>query len=98
MLKESLCLNENSNTAKEDFFKRINSIKTDGTRKEGNKIFNEVTNISQNLCLNQEQKELASLLGLSQETIREMIDSRWGEYAMTMLTHEKYQKSAGKGE
>ncbi|MDY3109097.1 MAG: RAMP superfamily CRISPR-associated protein [Lachnospiraceae bacterium] len=98
MLKESLSINENSQTAKEDFFKRINSIKTDGARKEGNKIFDAVTNMSKSLCLNQEQKELASLLGLSQEMIQEMIDSRWGEYAMTMLTHEKYQKSAGKGE
>ena len=98
MLKESLSLNENSQTAKEDFSRRINSIKTDGARKEGNKIFNAVTNMSKNLSLNQEQRELASLIGLSKELIQEMIDSRWGEYAMTMLTHEKYQKSAGKGE
>lgn len=98
MLKESLSLNKNSKTAKEDFLKRINSIKTDRAREEGKKVFNVVTNISKNLCLNQEQEELASLLGLSQEMICEIIDSRWGEYAMTMLIREKYQKSAGKGE
>ena len=97
MLKESLSLNKNSKTAKEDFLKRINSIKTDRAREEGKKVFKVVTNISKNLCLNQEQEELASLLGLSQEMICEIIDSRWREYAMTMLIREKYQKSAEKG-
>ncbi len=98
MLKESLCLNEDSHKAKADFYKRINSIKSDGTRKEGNKIYGAITTMPKDLPLNREQRKLASLLGVSQERLQELLEPRWGEYAMTILVLNKYQKSAGKGE
>ena len=95
MLKESLSENPTDpDAAKEDFRNRIESIKTDSVRNEGEKIYKKVTNLK--VPEGVLENELAYMLGYQNgvRDLRGKIGKHWGEYAMVILTLQKYEKSA----
>lgn len=96
MLKESIAANSKPDIVKNDFWNRIESIKTKSTRDKAKEIYNKVTNLE--LDLTRDEELLGKYLELDDASILSLLTERWTEYAMTVLTLQKYEKSARKGE
>lgn len=97
MLKESM----NKPNAKSEFEKRIRSFKRADVEKEGEKIYKYITfsgeDFEKDYSLSKEQEELKGALGMSDDDVKALIQERWTEYAMTVLTIQKYMKTEKKG-
>ncbi len=95
MLMESLDMHDDPKASFEEFKNRIGSIKTEDTRKQGERLYKRVERIfnindrkisdSASDCANK-----LRLLGIDEEEIVNILRSRWPEYVYAVLTNRKY--------
>lgn len=97
MLKESM----NTEDVQHEFQKRIESFKRVGVEKEGEKIYKYITfsgkDFERDYSISKEQTELRDRLGLTDDDVKALLKERWTEFAMTVLTNQKYMKAEKKG-
>lgn len=100
MLRESMACENNPEKAFNEFGKRIESVKTDSTREEGQKLLKRLgqADMNKNWCLsdNSDFMTIDGMLSddLKQSGMKEQIDERkkrWEEYVMAVLTDRKYK-------
>lgn len=103
MLKESLESSASSEAQKNDLKKRIESIKRDNVKSEVMGAYKaamddieKVSSGSGDVGEDTDVKALYSLMGA--EDAKSAIESLWAKYLMNVLTVEKYEKSAGRGQ
>ena len=91
MLMESLQSSRDVEAQQKDFEKRIGSIKTEQTRKQGMELVKEAQAFT---VLSADFQDILGNLGIDEGRMKRALGKLWGDYIMAIITHRKY---AGKG-
>lgn len=89
MLKESVNERNNDKEVKDEFVKRIDSIKSESTKSKAKKLYDNAKKVCKADLDSKQAKELTAL-GYKQDEVQTMMEKQWSEYLMQILVYEKY--------
>lgn len=89
MLKESVDEGKNDKEVKDKFVERIDSIKSESTKSNAKKLYDNAKKVCKADLESKQAKELMAL-GYKQNEVQRMMEKQWSEYLMQILVYEKY--------